>query len=492
MSDSGEQYSRAFEESKCNYDFKVKEQFYRSKVVASRWQKMLEKKAGKKSEFYDSLEESSETLDDPDSLVESNKDTDEPESSIGLVKRKLFKRKYRDLVRPRPSTCLIPDESSEVSNDEPPPKRKKLIAKKGRTTKPNIEGWEKNIAKKKRNSGENYISYSTKKEKNGLRSLGPQCKDGCFEKLTVERAVILLNEFWDMGDYNKQNQYLNGCISEVPFKRKYTKEEVSLRPLKTVYTVSHYGINFQVCRTAFLSIHGIKTKRLKILLTKRKASASGTPKGDQRGAHPNARKIRGPQAETLHEHIKNLPVVTSHYSREKNPHRQYLASEECGKNIPSLYHNYTDWLYHTHPDVEPVLQCYYKRIFTTEYNIEFKAPKVDVCNLCTILKNKINSLEEQKEDTTNVKKELDAHLQKASDVRALLRQHEKKPSPGVKAIAIDLQQTIPCPKLNANKAYYLRKLWLYNFCIHDCNKNISHMYLWDETQGARGAIEIGS
>ena len=59
-------------------------------------------------------------------------------------------------------------------------------------------------------------------------------------------------------------------------------------------------------------------------------------------------------------------------------------------------------------------------------------------------------------------------------------------------IAIDLQQTLPCPKLAINRAYYSRKLWLYNFCVYDVKAKIPTMYLWDETQGGRGADDIAS
>ena len=37
----------------------------------------------------------------------------------------------------------------------------------------------------------------------------------------------------------------------------------------------------------------------------------------------------------------------------------------------------------------------------------------------------------------------------------------------VRNVAMDLQQTLPCPRLSVGIAYYLRKLWVYNFCILD-------------------------
>ena len=59
MSGSDERYSCAFEESRSKNELKVKERFYRGKVMPLRRQKMLERKVGKIRDFslYDSMEE---------------------------------------------------------------------------------------------------------------------------------------------------------------------------------------------------------------------------------------------------------------------------------------------------------------------------------------------------------------------------------------------------------------------------------------------------
>ena len=80
----------------------------------------------------------------------------------------------------------------------------------------NVLGWEKNIAKLRRNSGLDYISYQTKKEVKGLKVMGPQCNNGCFDRLIIDRASDLMNAYWDLADYNKQNLYINSCINLVP------------------------------------------------------------------------------------------------------------------------------------------------------------------------------------------------------------------------------------------------------------------------------------
>ncbi|GBM25887.1 hypothetical protein AVEN_94336-1 [Araneus ventricosus] len=63
---------------------------------------------------------------------------------------------------------------------------------------------------------------------------------------------------------------------------------------------------------------------------------------------------------------------------------------------------------------------------------------------------------------------------------------------GVLAIAFVLQQALPTPKLTSGIQFYKRKLWTYNFCIHNIKTGAFKMYLWDETTVRRGSCEITS
>lgn len=62
-------------------------------------------------------------------------------------------------------------------------------------------------------------------------------------------------------------------------------------------------------------------------------------------------------------------------------------------------------------------------------------------------------------------------------------------SADMKMIATDLQQTLPCLSLRAEIAYYKRKLWMYNLCFYDINKQETTMFVWNEVTGGRGSNE---
>ena len=57
---------------------------------------------------------------------------------------------------------------------------------------------------------------------------------------------------------------------------------------------------------------------------------------------------------------------------------------------------------------------------------------------------------------------------------------------------MDLQKTITLPKCNAGSHYYLSKINVFNFCIHEVKTNKSFFYVWEEYNGRKGSSEIYS
>ena len=365
------------------------------------------------------------------------------------------------------------------------------IVKKGRRRERNEAGWIQKVARNRRQSGLDYESYTTKKTV-PKRVPGQPCKDGCFDRVGADGRAEIFKNCWDIGSYDGRLNYLNACLSEKPHKRKYTKQAVSLRPMRIAYSVKCSGRIIEVCRAGFQAIHGMTDKEMTVFLRKRKQSATGPLESDKRGRHPPARKIVGSQLDHVHEHIRMLSVTTSHYSRIKNPHRQYAPE---GLSIPLLHFAYVEWMIETYPDEPRVKFTFYKKIFTSCYNIAFKRPETDVCNTCTAMKNDIKRLEGvagNEDELDDLKSEYEAHLSAAREAQDFLRRQKDDTNDDQMVIAVDLQQTLPCPKLSVNRAYYTRKVWLYNLCVYDVKAKKPTMYVWDESQGGRGADDVAS
>jgi len=140
-----------------------------------------------------------------------------------------------------------------------------------------------------------------------------------------------------------------------------------------------------------------------------------------------------------------------------------------------------------------VTETYYRRIFTENFNIGFRLPRTDTCKTCDEYTMQSKSLEaEEGEQRT---KEWEDHKRKADSAFKLLRLETEKAAENPLAqhtICFDLQQAMPTPKLSSGPAFYKRKLWTYNLCVHDCGSKTAFMFMWPETVGGRGSSDIGS
>ena len=81
-----------------------------------------------------------------------------------------------DDVEPVQTVNSVSESDNNTTANRPKPKR--VAVKKGRSKVCNFEGWQKSIAKAKRNRGEDYVSYASKKQRVGLKKIGAQCKEG--------------------------------------------------------------------------------------------------------------------------------------------------------------------------------------------------------------------------------------------------------------------------------------------------------------------------
>ena len=60
------------------------------------------------------------------------------------------------------------------------------------------------------------------------------------------------------------------------------------------------------------------------------------------------------------------------------------------------------------------------------------------------------------------------------------------------SITFDLQAVLPIPYAGDAQIYYMRKLAAYNFTIYEAASHNGYCYIWDETEGKRGANEIAT
>ncbi|KAJ8882308.1 hypothetical protein PR048_014110 [Dryococelus australis] len=96
-------------------------------------------------------------------------------------------------------------------------------------------------------------------------------------------------------------------------------------------------------------------------------------------------------------------------------------------------------------------------VFNTNFNYSFGYPLPDTCEVCDVLKLK---LEKENND---------------------LAQHD----PSTEGVCFDFEQNCPVTVLTTGEVFYLRQVWVYNMGFYSCTTGCSKMYMHNEITGKK-------
>lgn len=352
------------------------------------------------------------------------------------------------------------------------------------------EKWKKCVKKAKRDSGESYVS-----PRSGVvaeKKPGPpcSCNNLCYNKVGVDNIKLIFDGYWGLGNHDAQSNYILCRVSDVEAKRSRVKGRESRRKKSRVYTVMLRNTTYTVCMQAFINMHAISEKRVRNVMAKAASSPTGTLTTDQRGRKEPPNKTSQDTLNLVQDFCKSLPTCQSHYSRAKNPDRLYLPP---GSTWNGLFIAFQDFLEEKGLNRDSITE----RRFTDkvkEYKISIHPPRSDTCAVCDEFKMKLQELSKDKDQDkiTELTIKKNEHQVNALVGRKFIDIYKKDTNPGIAAIAVDLQQTLPTPKLTVSAQYYRCKLWTYNLGIHDLKTNHPYFYVWHEAEAKRGSIEVAS
>lgn len=330
-----------------------------------------------------------------------------------------------------------------------------------------------------------------------------KCKYKCYNKvgLTLEIRDKILKQFNLLETTNEQNSYLCGLISIVPVQKRRPKipsDSSKVRDVSCKYKVrsAENGVVFEweVCRKAFVSIHGITQKKVEYLVNGLKMTGC-SPK-DQRGKHSNRpHRITSETVDVIKQHINSFNGRGAHYCLHDTS-KKYLPDN---LNI-SIMHK----MFRTkHPEVKCSYETY-RGIMQQNFNISFGYPRTDTCSFCDASHVKLNSLQvklkEAKDDDiltlNNEMKTLETQLKlhklkadKFYDIKRKARLISQK-TPTFEGICIDYGRNLCVPNVTTNDAYYKRQLSIYSFNIHILGSGKSIFYMYPECEGNKGSDNI--
>ncbi|XP_073999030.1 uncharacterized protein [Rhodnius prolixus] len=359
-------------------------------------------------------------------------------------------------------------------------------AKRTKKRKRNKSMWKKNAAKIARNSGNQYVSSSKSKKIIAAREIKPPCKDTCKlkcnTKINDESRIEIFKSYWALGSTQRQRDYLASCMTPIQPKYQYHRHQ-SKRRDNTAFHFNMDGIHIRVCKSFFRSTLDITDRPIRTVISKRD-QVGGMIAPDFRGKHEKHHRLDANIKEGIRRHINSIPRIESHYTRARSS-REFI---EGGKSLRDLHRDYVKEC--TENNLPYGKYLIYHQVFTREFNISFFTPKKDQCGICATY---TNSGEEEKQ---NLKDEYEIHISEKELSRLEKQSDKEKISKNHVMACFDLQAVMPCPKGDTSSFYYKTKLNVLNFTVYEINQNNKgdqcYCYIWDETQGHRGANEIGS
>lgn len=208
-----------------------------------------------------------------------------------------------------------------------------------------------------------------------------KCAFSC-KAISLEYRKQLFEEFYDLSDYNKQQQYLLRLIHPQLIKRRrygtYDHPSESRRQHSFAYfLLLRGGSEVRICLKTFCDTFGVTPRRVQLCGEKiLKGDMVGSDK--RGGARKNAENIEW--SEKIIQHIKSFPTYESHYSRKKNPNKLFLSPD---LNVCRMYRHFLAEYAPNHIGKPPVTRQWYHEIFYLNLISVFKHQKLTLAQLAT-------------------------------------------------------------------------------------------------------------
>ena len=286
-------------------------------------------------------------------------------------------------------TESLPSQSSMSQSGNPT----QPTASRGRKRKREPKTWKRNVAKQRCNSGDSYINkHGVERPGRGMKKPCGTCRNKRSSIYTHENRQNIFHSFWQLGDINKQRQFIANYTEKKPKKTKTSKSNRRKSSI-TWFLPSSNGSKsnkVKVCKTFFLNTLGISDKM--VTTVHKKLNNIGVCMDDQRGKSDNSRHNQTTETEKkyVQQHINSFETVESHYCR-RNSKKVYLPQ---GLNITKMYRLYEK--YCAALGAPKVSLYVYTEIFNLEFNIGFHKPLKDQCNTCMAFTNASDTEKEKK------------------------------------------------------------------------------------------------
>ena len=361
----------------------------------------------------------------------------------------------RDTGNENPST---PEDTSERSGN----------GSRARTRNP--EAWKRNAAKKGRNTGVEHLNQKGKTVPARVMGGGcdEKCRLQCHERVTEGERRQFFQQFWSLGDINRQRMFLS-MYTSVSLPDSTRGRGFPTRKVRR-YSIKVKEKTHVICQKMFLSTLNTSDKMVKTAETRfNQKGALISP--DKRGKHSKVDKEKVAKiTKSIDDHIRLFDAVPSHFTRKRSK-RKYLPQH---LSIAQMHRLYLEWMKMVHPGEVAASESRYRQRFCSAFNFGFFQPKKDQCETCNVylraspeLRVRLNAKYEEHQQN----KEL-ARLQKERDKEAA-KQKDSKTCFAV----FDLQKVLVTPRDETGVNHYKRTLSTYDLTFYDGARREGHCFV---------------
>lgn len=263
--------------------------------------------------------------------------------------------------------------------------------------------------------------------------------------------------------------------------QKKRGKENSRRKKSYAYYFTTPERKVRVCKQFYLSTLDISQSVI-YRIHENKHQLTNCPLPPKKGKHTK-RKIGDDIKSFVKAHIESFPTVESHYCRTRT-HKVYVEAE---LNIRKMYELYKQEVEKKNKDkCYLVKESYYRKIFNTEYNIDFFKPKSDRCDDC----ERFKVSEKEGLMTPAMMMERDDHVLEKEAMRA--NRKADRDDKDKLVLSFDLQNVITCPRANISSFFYHSKLNMYNLTAHASTNKKAYCAIWMETTSGRSGNDLAS
>jgi len=233
---------------------------------------------------------------------------------------------------------VCPDDVGEMENMQPdvgPADIGPATNVRSRARKADPQKWKKNIRKRLRNSGLEYVNTRgmrvPKKVKGNVNC--SHCKFKCSQKVTESDREAIFKQYWETSDKTRQRDFIVTHAIRKPKGRATVQNSRCKFSLAFYLTVNSTKV--RVCKTFFCQTLAIGAKLVRYALEQCTGHGFGTH--DRRGRHPPANKIPAANLDYIAQHIRSFPALESHYSRQSTTKRVFGSGFKYSENVRTIY-----------------------------------------------------------------------------------------------------------------------------------------------------------